>query len=86
MPMPFVPAELMDRFVKALHALNNDESIECLIVAVKDGEPPVLVSTLHPTEVPHILKFLHDFHQNATVVIAGTDTVIDEDSSSQEIH
>ena len=57
---PKVPAEIMQSLVDSIRAVNDDknEEIEILVVAVKEGCSPHMLSTMPPCFVNQLLVWL----------------------------
>lgn len=71
---PEVPAEVMRSVIEAIRKINNDESIELLLVAVKEGQSPNMMSTLPPCYVNQLLEWLVDNQATSILSIEAIPT------------
>lgn len=72
-PPLFVPPEILEAVMHVIAGLNEgrEESMMCVLVAVENGAPPTVISSVHPESLPDLFQFLIEHQKNASVTSNG---------------
>lgn len=62
-----LPNEVVASTVNAIRKINQDEELEVIVIAAKEGVPPNIASTMCPHCLPFLLLWLLQNHSDAEI-------------------